>query len=515
MKSKHPSKSEGGRSGSDPSLIKISEPTDVQRRLHVEWDGESGTFKGLPKPWAEVLTSCEGNEIEAKDSSIDECSMMETMVDSLKKNNLSETSKAASANKPKVKVKPGMSNTSELLSKNKNNTRTRFRRIRGRRNMDDKPEISVISSPYNIRHLTHVKPDPATSTGFTGLPPEWRMVLKVSGITKKEAVEHPTEVLEALKFHMDRPPAKKQIQQKTTPAENSAVESEAVNGPTIVLRREDPRLYYSGLKRVGDGVSGAVFSCFDRHTMEKVALKFCNISELNEVRNEINMQCACRHSNIVSLKEAFLTETQIAIVMDYMDGTLTSTLGRNMQFSENHIAYVCKNMLTGISFMHSRCRLHRDIKSDNILVGLDGSVKIADFGFATNLSMEQDKRASVVGTPYWMAPEVIRGEEYDGKVDIWSTGITALEMAEGEPPFYNEPHLRALMLIALPPSPTLTEPRKWSTVFLHFLSACLDMEPERRHSADELLRHPFIQLSSSKHEFSKYVNSRLTPKWNQ
>ncbi len=516
MINKRPSKSKGERRNSSPCQMKITEPTDVQRRLHVEWDGESGTFKGLPKPWAEVLTSSEGNEIEAKDDLTEEYNSMETAVNIPQENKVPKALQAAAASKHKGKVKK-IGSASDLHNGNSKSIKARFRIIGKGKSMENiKPEISVISSPYNIRHLTHVKPNPATSTGFTGLPPEWRMVLKVSGITKKEAVEHPTEVLGALKFHMDRPPAKKQIQHKPPLTENSDATAEPhdTRGETIVLRREDPRLYYSGLKRIGDGVSGAVFSCFSRDTMEKVALKFCNIAELNEVRNEINMQWACRHPNIVSLKEAFLTDTQIAIVMDYMDGTLTRTLGQNMPFTEDHMAYVCKNVLTGLAFMHSHCRLHRDIKSDNILVSLDGSVKIADFGFATNLSMEQDKRASVVGTPYWMAPEVIRGVEYDGKVDIWSTGITALEMAEGEPPFYNEPHLRTLMLIALPPSPTLAEPGKWSSIFLHFLSACLDMEPERRYSADELLNHPFIRLSSTQHEFSEHVNSRLTPKWN-
>ncbi len=509
MKTKLGSKSEDEQSGSAPSVkMQISEPTDVQRRLHVEWDGESGTFKGLPRPWAEVLTSCEGSEIEAQDASMDERSTIETMIKASTRTTPDTTTRSAN----KQTVKPGMSDGSELVSNNKNK-KTRFRRIRGRK-MDDKSEFSVISRPYNIRHLTHVKPDPGASTGFTGLPPEWRMVLKTSGITKEEAVEHPTEVLEALKFHMDRPPVKKQIQQKTPPADAAAKAAE-YKGSTILLRRDDPRLYYSGLKRIGDGVSGSVFSCFNKQTMEKVALKFCNISELNEVRNEINVQWSCRHPNIVNLREAFLTETQVALVMDYMDGPLTNTLGCNLPFTENYIAYVCKNMLTGLSFIHSRNRLHRDIKSDNILVGFDGSVKIADFGFAANISIEQEKRASVVGTPYWMAPEVIRGVEYDGKVDIWSTGITVIEMAEGKPPFYKEPQLRALMLIALPPSPTMAEPAKWSGKLVHFLSLCLDMEPDRRYSADELLLHPFIQLACSKAEFSKFVNSRLAPKWNQ
>ncbi len=509
MKAKLGSMSEHEQLDSATSIkMQISEPTDVQRRLHVEWDGESGTFKGLPQPWAEVLTSREGIEIDAKEASMEHRGTVETAQISSNTSVLLDMTTAA-ANKRIVKL--GISTGSELSS-NKNR-KARFRRIKGRK-MDDTPEFSVISRPYNIRHLTHVKPDLRTSTGFTGLPPEWRMALKTSGITKEEAMEHPTEVLEALKFHMDRPPTKKQIQQKTSPAENAAAKEAEHKGSTILLRRDDPRLYYSGLKRIGDGVSGSVFSCFEKQTMEKVALKFCNISELNEVRNEINMQWACRHPNIVNLREAFLTETQVALVMDYMDGTLTHTLGPDLPFTENYIAYVCKNMLMGLSFMHSQNRLHRDIKSDNILVGFDGSVKIADFGFAANMSIQKEKRASVVGTPYWMAPEVIRGVEYDGKVDVWSTGITVIEMAEGEPPLYREPQLRALMLIALPPSPTMAEPAKWSGTLLHFLSLCLDMEPDRRCSADELLQHPFIKLACSTDEFSKFVNSRLAPKWN-
>lgn len=110
--------------------------------------------------------------------------------------------------------------------------------------------------------------------------------------------------------------------------------------------------------------------------------------------------------------------------------------------------YVCKQMLMGLAYLHRQHRLHRDIKSDNILVDFSGAVKIADFGFAVGLTEEQDKRRSVVGTPYWMAPELIRGLEYDAKVDVWSMAITAIEMAEGEPPYLHEPPLRVSHLLS-------------------------------------------------------------------
>ena len=134
-------------------------------------------------------------------------------------------------------------------------------------------------------------------------------------------------------------------------------------------------------------------------------------------------------------------------------GPLTELLGPGIDWEESHIAFVCREILQALAFLHANHRLHRDIKSDNILVSMDGTVKIADFGFAIGLTAEADKCRSVVGTPYWMAPELIRGLEYDGKVDVWSTGITLLEMCDGEPPLMDQPPLRALLLITTQGTP--------------------------------------------------------------
>ena len=116
----------------------------------------------------------------------------------------------------------------------------------------------------------------------------------------------------------------------------------------------------------------------------------------------------------------------------------SEVLGRAISWSEAQIAFVCKMCLKGLSYLHRHHRLHRDIKSDNILIDLDGNVKLADLGFAIGLTPERSRRTSVVGTPYWMAPELIRGLEYDSKVDVWSLGITVIEMAEGEPPLMDD-----------------------------------------------------------------------------
>ena len=140
-------------------------------------------------------------------------------------------------------------------------------------------------------------------------------------------------------------------------------------------------------------------------------MKVCPISDLPELANEIGLQAMCNHPNVVNLKEAFTTRTEVCIVLELVDGgCLTDILGPSIFFPEPCIARICFNILAALYFMHSQHQIHRDIKSDNVLVGRTGEVKLADFGFAIALTQEDSKRTSVVGTPYWMAPELIRGD---------------------------------------------------------------------------------------------------------
>lgn len=159
--------------------------------------------------------------------------------------------------------------------------------------------------------------------------------------------------------------------------------------------------------------------------------------------------------------------------------------------------------------MHDQYRIHRDIKSDNILISLDGSVKLADFGYAAQLTQEKDARRSVVGTPSWMAPELVTGAEYGVSVDIWSLGIVGIEMAKGEPPYLDETPMRALYLIATRPPPNVTEDEGWSADFVNFLGVCLTKDPQQRPSCEQLLLHPLMQSvhSNDKLQFSQLLHS--------
>lgn len=370
---------------------------------------------------------------------------------------------------------------------------------------EPEPEIEI-GAPYNFQHVQHVQADPHSSTGFSGLPPKMRAVLKASGISKAETDANPQAVLDVLNFHIDgeKPsrPARKAMPTKESMERDMAA--------AAAIKTEDYAPYFADMKRIGQGASGTVYAARDIRSGAAVALKISPIAELPYLTNEIGIQSLSKHPNFAEFIEAYAYGDSVCIVMELiLGGSLTDCLIPNVDFPEPYIAFVCRNMLEALHFIHSNYRMHRDIKSDNVLVDFDGNVKIADFGFAINLTSDQKNRNSVVGTPYWMAPELIRGSNYDVSVDIWSLGITALEMADGEPPFLHEPPLRALLLITISEPPTLKQPSRWSQQFADFLALCLEPKPELRMSAESLLRHPFIVSACSKQQFKEFVCSRL------
>ncbi|QLL30609.1 hypothetical protein HG536_0A04270 [Torulaspora globosa] len=265
----------------------------------------------------------------------------------------------------------------------------------------------------------------------------------------------------------------------------------------------DPSKIYLNLTKIGQGASGGVYTAYEVGTNASVAIKQMNLEKQPKkelIINEILVMKGSKHENIVNFIDSYLLKGDLWVVMEYMEGGSLTDVVTHCILTEGQIGAVCRETLAGLQFLHSKGVIHRDIKSDNILLSMNGEIKLTDFGFCAQINEVNLKRTTMVGTPYWMAPEVVSRKEYGPKVDIWSLGIMIIEMIEGEPPYLNETPLRALYLIATNGTPQLKEPDNLSPELRSFLAWCLKVDPEARASATELLQDVFISTCADENE---------------
>ncbi|XP_066427128.1 serine/threonine-protein kinase PAK 3-like [Molothrus aeneus] len=274
--------------------------------------------------------------------------------------------------------------------------------------------------------------------------------------------------------------------------------SQRGEGSGNTVSEAEPAEKYLEVEQIGQGAFGTVYKGLDRATGGEVAIKKMSLRGQNRERavNEILLLKDKKNPNIVNSLDSFLVDGDLWLVMEYMDGGTLRDVVRQTRMDEGEMAAVSRECLQGLDFLHSNRVIHRDLKSSNILLGMDGSVRLADFGLCAQLSPEQDQRSSMVGTAHWMAPEVVTRSPYGPKVDIWSFGIVTIEMVEGEPPYFRETAAMARALIRQNGTPQLQEPRRLSALLRDFLECSLEPDEERRWAAQELLQHPF--LSSAK-----------------
>uniref|UniRef100_A0AAR2LNI4 non-specific serine/threonine protein kinase n=1 Tax=Pygocentrus nattereri TaxID=42514 RepID=A0AAR2LNI4_PYGNA len=260
------------------------------------------------------------------------------------------------------------------------------------------------------------------------------------------------------------------------------------------------REVFDVLEKLGEGSYGSVFKAHHKETGEIVAIKQVPVeSDLQEIIKEISIMQQCNSPHVVRYYGSYFKNSDLWIVMEYCGAGSVSDIirQRNKTLGEDEIAAILQSTLKGLEYLHFMRKIHRDIKAGNILLNSEGQAKLADFGVAGQLTDTMAKRNTVIGTPFWMAPEVIQEIGYNCVADIWSLGITAIEMAEGKPPYADIHPMRAIFMIPTNPPPTFRNPEQWSEPFREFVSQCLVKSPESRATATQLLQHPFIKNSKS------------------
>lgn len=269
-------------------------------------------------------------------------------------------------------------------------------------------------------------------------------------------------------------------------------------------------------EQIGKGGFGVVYRGLDKVTKELVAIKQIDLEETDDLTGllkEIKILKHCQLKQITRYHGCFIKGHKLWIIMELLDGGSCNELihkSKTKGMDEKYIAILMREVLIALDYLHERGKIHRDIKAANILLNSQGDVKIADFGVSTELSNNLSRRRTFVGSPYWMSPEVILEEEYNTKADIWSLGITAIELAKGKPPLSNIPPMKALFEIPKNPPPELREDDmhpSFSNEFKQFVLLCLQKNPIQRPTAKKLLKTKFIMRSG---KTSKLVDLLVT-----
>ncbi|ELP88109.1 serine/threonine protein kinase PAK, putative [Entamoeba invadens IP1] len=358
-------------------------------------------------------------------------------------------------------------------------------------------EEIMISEPSQFEQLAHVA---LSDSGLTGFPEEWREKLKEAGFTGDEIKlnEDECKTVVTTGIPNDQP-------SRATFSSNVEEEEDDISGFTTL---SDPDENYENLAKTLYGDEDEYMATRKSDGME-VSLRRMRITKKTKraVVREVSVLSKCKNKNIVQYVECYLINDMLWLVTELMNaGELTNVidLHQSLPMKEPQIAYVCKQVLQALEYLHSMKIIHRDVKSDNILLHRSGAVKLSNFGFAAILTDKNPTRNSIIGTPFWMPPELIKSQNYDTKVDLWSLGITCREASDGTPPYMDLPPMKALFKITTSGIPPLQG--NWDDKFKKFLDRCLCVDPTQRATATQLLADPFLTMECTENEFVDFLD---------
>lgn len=448
-------------SSSDEKAMEISGPTQVTHNLHVGFDSLTGQIEGLPPAWHSLLQQSNISKEEQKKNP-------DAIIDSIKF--LKKSFKQKSTQDAKY-LKIATTIEEDEDDDDDDEKRTTPPPVAHGQKSDE--VFSSTKVEQNKKNADEI--DSRTDNATDGMA-------KVTLDNQKPKDDDEDDV-----------PVRRPKSQK-----KNLTDDEIHAGLQRLASPGDASSKYTIHKKLGSGASGNVCMARPVDTDSVVAIKMMDLNNQPKKElliTEIEVMKDYRHPNIVNFLDCYyLSEkAELWVVMEYLDGGALTDVVTETIMNEGQIAAVSRECLKALDYLHEKHCIHRDIKSDNVLLGMNGTVKLTDFGFCAQLSGECAKRQTMVGTPYWMAPEVVSRKHYGKKVDIWSLGIMIIEMLEGEPPYLNETPLKAIYRIATKGKPEIKNVEKLSSELKDFLDRCLEVEVEKRADTKELLEHKFLE----------------------
>jgi len=265
--------------------------------------------------------------------------------------------------------------------------------------------------------------------------------------------------------------------------------------PHIDFIQQDPKKVFKNRVKIGSGAFAEVYTATSKAT-GYVALKIYtkSLTEAEKmIRKEVGLLQACKHDNVVRYRSCYLWNDMVWVVMEYCNGGSLRELLNQVSLTEGQISYIAREVLQGLHYLHTARRLvHRDLKSSNLLLFLDGRVQIGDLGLCEEIRGGEIMPLSMAGSRCWMAPEVIQNRPYGFKADTWSFGCVLLEMANVRPPYHEMASLKSMVMLATKGNPGFKDPKKWSSAFRDFVRQCFHKNQRTRAAVGDLLKHPFL-----------------------